>query len=48
MAKIKVIDNQINIIKVDGEDFISLTDIANSKDGELRAADYHKKLDKKP
>ncbi|MBE0492570.1 MAG: KilA-N domain-containing protein [Sulfurospirillum sp.] len=39
MPKIKVLDTQISVVK---DDYISLTDIANSKDGEARAADIIK------
>jgi len=39
MAKIKVLDTQISVVK---DDYLSLTDIANSKDGEARAADIIK------
>ena len=39
MAKIKVLDIQITVVN---DDYISLTDIANSKDGEARAADIIK------
>jgi len=39
MAKIKVLDSDITIVK---DDYISLTDIANSKDGDARAADIIK------
>lgn len=39
MAKIKVLDTQITVVK---DDYISLTDIANSKNGEARAADIIK------
>ena len=42
MAKIKVLDTNITIVKNHEEDYISLTDIANSKDGEHRAADVIK------
>ena len=42
MAKIKVLDTNITIVKSHEEDYISLTDIANSKDGEQRAADVIK------
>jgi len=42
MAKIKVLDTDITIVKQKEEDYISLTDIANSKDGEQRAADVIK------
>lgn len=37
--KIKVLDSQITVVK---DDYISLTDIANSKDSEARAADIIK------
>jgi len=39
MAKIKVLDQDITIVK---DDYISLTDIANSKESESRAADIIK------
>lgn len=39
MAKIKVLDNEISVVQ---DEYISLTDIANSKDGESRAADIIK------
>ncbi len=42
MAKIKVLNQDITTVKFNNEDYISLTDIANSKDGELRAADIIK------
>jgi len=42
MAKIKVLTQDITTIKYEEEDYISLTDIANSKDGEQRAADIIK------
>jgi len=45
MAKTKVIsvqETQISIITINGKDFISLTDIANSKEGKSRAADIIK------
>ncbi len=42
MAKIKVLDTNITIVKNNEEDYISLTDIANSKEGEQRAADVIK------
>lgn len=42
MAKIKVLDTNITIVKQNEEDYISLTDIANSKDGKQRAADVIK------
>ncbi len=39
MTKIKVLNTHITVVK---DDYISLTDIANSKDGEARAADIIK------
>ena len=33
MVKIKVLDTNITVVKTDNEDYISLTDIAKSKDG---------------
>lgn len=42
MAKIKVLDQDITTVKYNDDDYISLTDIANSKDGEQRAADIIK------
>ncbi len=42
MAKIKVLDQNMTILKHNEKDYISLTDIANSKDGEQRAADIIK------
>jgi hypothetical protein len=42
MAKIQIQQNEITILKVNTEDFISLTDMANAKEGESRAADVIK------
>jgi hypothetical protein len=42
MAKIKVLTPDITTVKHKEEDYISLTDIANAKDGEQRAADIIK------
>ncbi len=42
MAKIKVKDNEITIVSVNDQDYISLTDMANSKESESRAADIIK------
>jgi len=39
MAKIKVLDLEISVVQ---DEYISLTDIANSKDGDSRAADIIK------
>ncbi len=33
MAKIKVNDNEITVISINEKDYISLTDMANSKEG---------------
>ena len=40
MAKIKVLDSDITIIKVDDEDFISLTDMLKSKEGDFFISDW--------
>lgn len=48
MAKINVKDKEITIITVEERDYISLTDMANAKESESRAADIIKKLDKNP
>ena len=42
MAKIKVLEQDITTVKYHDDDYISLTVIANSKDGEQRAADIIK------
>lgn len=42
MAKINVKDTEITIITVEERDYISLTDMANAKESEIRAADIIK------
>lgn len=42
MAKFKVLTQNIATVKYNEEDYISLTDIANAKDSEQRAADIIK------
>jgi hypothetical protein len=42
MVKINVKDTAITIISVEEKDYISLTDMANSKESESRAADIIK------
>ena len=42
MSKINVRDTEITITSVDDNDYISLTDMANSKESESRAADIIK------
>ena len=42
MAKITVNDSEITVLKVNEKDYISLTDMANSKEGDSRAADIIK------
>ncbi|MBO7626371.1 MAG: KilA-N domain-containing protein [Paludibacteraceae bacterium] len=42
MAKITVDDSEITIVKVNEKDYISLTDMANAKEGDSRAADIIK------
>jgi len=40
MAKIKVLDSDISVIKINNEDFISLTDMLKSKDGDFFISDW--------
>ena len=42
MAKINVKDTEITILSIEERDYISLTDMANAKEGESRAADIIK------
>jgi hypothetical protein len=42
VGKVIVQNNEINILSIDGNDFISLTDMANAKEDESRAADVIK------
>lgn len=42
MAKLKVQNTEISIIKEGNQDYISLTDMANAKESESRAADIIK------
>ena len=42
MAKIKVENTEITVVSVQNEDYISLTDMANGKQDESRAADIIK------
>ena len=42
MAKISVRDTEITIISIEEKDYISLTDMANAKESESRAADIIK------
>ena len=42
MAKIKVQDTEITVLSHNGQDYISLTDMANGKQSESRAADIIK------
>ena len=39
MAKIKVQEKDITVVSLGGRDYISLTDMANAKESESRAAD---------
>ena len=48
MVKIKVEDAEITIISVEERDYISLADMANTKESESRVAEIIKKLVKKP
>jgi hypothetical protein len=42
MAKIKVAHSEITVLSIGAKDYISLTDMANAKEGESRAADIIK------
>ncbi|MFI3261933.1 MAG: KilA-N domain-containing protein [Rikenellaceae bacterium] len=42
MAKIKVQEKEVTVISIEGNDYISLTDMANAKESESRAADIIK------
>ncbi len=42
MAKLNVLQNEISVISVDGQDYISLTDMANARTDDARAADVIK------
>jgi hypothetical protein len=42
MAKIKVENKEITILSIEEKDYISLTDMANAKESESRAADIIK------
>ena len=42
MAKIIVQNTDITVLGVEGQDYISLTDMASAKDGDGRAADVIK------
>jgi hypothetical protein len=42
MAKIKVENTEITVLSIEDRDYISLTDMANSKESESRAADIIK------
>jgi hypothetical protein len=40
MAKIKVLDNEITILNIEDQDYISLTDMLKSKDGDFFISDW--------
>ena len=42
MAKITVQNTPITVLNIEEQDYISLTDMANAKDGDSRAADVIK------
>ncbi|KGE14244.1 KilA-N domain-containing protein [Sphingobacterium deserti] len=44
MAKINVHHTEITVISIADSDYISLTDMANAKEGDSRAADVIKNL----
>lgn len=45
MAKITVQNTDITVLSYNEHDYISLTDMANAKESESRAADIIKKMD---
>ncbi len=40
MAKITVKDTEVNVVKVNGEDYICLTDMLRAKDGDFFITDW--------
>ena len=42
MAKIVVQNTEISVLRIENEDYVSLTDMAGGKDGDSRAADIIK------
>lgn len=40
MAKITVQNTEVNVIKIDGEDYICLTDMLHAKDGDFFITDW--------
>lgn len=40
MANITVLDNEITILKIEDEDYISLTDMLKAKDGDFFISDW--------
>ena len=40
MAKLKVNDTEVNIVKVEGEDYICITDMLKAKDGDFFITDW--------
>lgn len=38
--KMRVIDTDVSLISVNGEDYISLTDMLNAKDGDFFVSDW--------
>jgi hypothetical protein len=40
MAKIKIKDTEVTVVKVDGEDYICLTDMIRAKDGDFFVTDW--------
>lgn len=40
MAKITVQDTEVNVVKVNGEDYICLTDMLRAKDGDFFITDW--------
>ncbi len=40
MAKLTVLENEITVLKVDDQDYISLTDMLKAKDGDFFISDW--------
>lgn len=40
MANITILDNEITILKIEDEDYISLTDMLKAKDGDFFISDW--------
>ena len=47
MAKLTVLVNEMTILKVDDQDYISLTDMLKAKDGDFFISDWLRNRNKK-